>query len=90
MPVSGKKRQPRSKSVGRTISTRRLFTVQDDAQLLEMKTQHPEFKNSKISKLLSPQLGRSTDSIRDRLRKILNKLPPEDITRIKQAAKVIF
>lgn len=91
LPVSNKKRTVRSASLGRPMAIRRkLFSISDDALLLQTVSGNPGMKISKIAKTLSEKMGRSKDSVRDRLRKILNKLSLQDKNKIILASKVFY
>ena len=62
----------------RTPVARKFFTVSDDVQLLEALKNSPTEPLSQIAQSMSVTLGRSVESVRDRLKRYLTKLSPAD------------
>lgn len=67
---------------------RRLFTIQEDAKILDYIARNPELKRSKTAMMLAGKLDRSKESIRDRIKRHLSKLSENDKKKIMEQAKV--
>ena len=87
-----KKKFERSVSMARSArsSKRRLFTIQEDAKILDYITRNPELKRSKTAMMLAGQLDRSKEAIRDRIKRHLSNLSDNDKKKILEQAKVLF
>ena len=85
--TSNKKRTPKKSSVS---GSRKFFTVSEDAAILKFLSKNPEVKISKVAATLADQLCRTTETIRDRIRKYLTKLSSQDQKKITSACKVPF
>jgi len=70
-----KKVTPKKSSVS---GSRKFFTVAEDAAILNFISKNPEIKTSKAAATLAEQLCRTTETIRDRIRKYLTKLSTQD------------
>jgi len=69
---------------------RNFFTVAEDNTILEFLTRNSELKMTAISKIMAQKLNRSTESVRDRIKKYLSKISEKDVKLIATAAKVIY
>lgn len=89
MASSKKEEVIRSLSQARSAKgKRKLFTVAEDAQILDLMERNPEFKLAFLAKMVSNKLGRSKESVRDRIRKHVKLLSDEDKAKLRKAAKV--
>lgn len=79
-----KKKFERSVSMARSARStkRRLFTIQEDAKILDYIARNPELKRSKTALMLAGKLDRSKESIRDRIKRHLSKLSDNDKKKI--------
>lgn len=81
------KSQPRSSSKKGASKPRNFFTVKEDWTIIEFMKRNNEVKNTVIAKTMGKKLGRSSESIRDRIKKYLNKISDKDHAKIQKAAK---
>jgi predicted transcriptional regulator len=61
-----------------TQKTRNFFTVEEDWTILESIKKNKDYNISAISNQVGLKLGRSTESIRDRIKKYLSKIRAND------------
>ena len=72
-----------------TKTKRHWFTVQEDAVILRYLREHSGKKTkSEISKILAAQLGLSSESVRDRIKRYYSKLVAAHQNAIENAAAV--
>ena len=71
-----------------TQKTRNFFTVEEDWTILESIKKNKDYNISAISNQVGLKLGRSTESIRDRIKKYLSKIRANDQKKIELAARV--
>jgi hypothetical protein len=82
---------PRSsarKSAAKASNQRKFFTVSEDFKIIDFMRRNPEIKVTAVAKAMGETLGRSSESIRDRIKRYLSKLSKKDLTKIGTAAKV--
>lgn len=69
-------------------SSRNYFTVSEDWTILTFLKRNSELKGTAVAKNLGKKLSRTSESIRDRVKKYLNKISSSDQKKIQAAAKV--
>ena len=81
-----KAKTPKS-SAKKVSKARNYFTVSEDWTILEFHKRNSEVKTTVVAKTMAQKLGRSSESIRDRLKKYLTKISEKDHSKIQKAAK---
>lgn len=83
-----KAKTPTKSSAKKEVSKpRNYFTVSEDWTILEFSKRNSEVKNTVVAKTMAQKLGRSSESIRDRVKKYLSKISEKDHSKIQAAAK---
>ena len=82
-----KARTPSKSSAKKVSKARNYFTVSEDWTILEFHKRNSEVKTTVVAKTMAQKLGRSSESIRDRLKKYLSKISEKDHCKIQKAAK---
>ena len=65
-----------------SVSDKSYYTVEEDKKILKYLNSHQTETKSKISKDLSIRLKRSCESVRDRIKRYIDKLPSKDRTKL--------
>lgn len=85
--TKSKSRTPSKSSAKKVSKARNYFTVSEDWTILEFTKRNSEVKTTVVAKTMAQKLGRSSESIRDRLKKYLTKINEKDHSKIQKAAK---
>ena len=87
LPRSSSRKASAKKATG-SKSTRNYYTVSEDWQIIEFIKRNTELKATATAQILGQKLGRNKESIRDRVKRYLSKIPDKDHSKIRTAAKV--
>lgn len=87
--LAGGSRTPtKSRGVSKSAKSRKYYNVSDDWTIMVTIKKNSKSSMSKIAQRVSAKVGRSSESVRYRIKNYLSKLDKKDLKKIKVAAKV--
>lgn len=86
--LSGSKTPTKSRGKSKSGKGRKYYSVSDDWTIMVTIKRNSKASMSKIAQKVSSKVGRSSESVRYRIKNYLSKLDKKDLKKIKVAAKV--